>query len=482
MTCSATWLAICAALALGEACGFSCSRFASLWPAALALGAFACLAIHASGARVLKFALAFFTGLVLSLFAAHTRSVALADATSRSSGKPFVRIFTVEGEARALPPKNGISWTSFPAQANCLKVRVVFPRSEDAPMPRVGESWECAGWLQRMKEDDIGRRRRLWIKGTGTYARPVRTRHGDLAARLGALRDELSRRMGIGLDESECAADLNRAILLGERTRISSRDRDAFVAAGTIHIFAISGLHVMLVAQTLFVMLSLLRCPLRLVGPLLIPVLWLYVAMTGFSPSAVRACSMATLQYLAPLFWRKSNGLVAWSLTFLVVYSIDPMKMFDTGCALSFAVMLGIMFWGRFTAEFVRGRTLSAIVMSLSTWAVGTPIAAHAFGRVTPGGILANLALIPAAGISVKAALAGLLASVFSEKLAAHINNFAALVANAMSGLSRAVSRLPGANMTVSPWSAATCVAWYAFLALALIALRRYLEYRRSRL
>ncbi len=482
MSCPANWLWLCISLALGETCGFALSKVAALWPAFAALALAVSLALYAFGARGTRFVVTFFSGLLLALVAAHERNTALEEATWRSTGKPFTRVFKVTGDAKCSRPRNGVSWTSFPASASSVKVRVIYPRRQGEAIPKRGEEWQCAGWLERMKEDEPGRLRKLWVKGKGTYVRRIETKRGRFAAWLVDARAELSRRMGIGLDESANAADLNRAILLGERTRLSRADRDAFVAAGTIHIFAISGLHVMLVAHCIFMALMFMRCPLRFAGLLLVPALWLYVAMTGCSPSSVRAATMASLQYMAPLFWRKPDGLVAWSMTFFCVYAADPCKIYDVGCALSFAVMLGIVFWGRFTAEFVKSRALSAIVMTAAIWAAGAPIAAHAFGRVTPGGMLANLALIPAAGISVKAALAGLFASVFSERVAAHINNFAALVANGMSGLSRAVAKIPGANFEVTPWSIPACIAWYALLVLALVLLRAYLTQRKRRL
>lgn len=482
MNYAANWLILCGALAAGEACGFALSKFASLWIEYAMLSAVLILALYAFGAKGLRFIAVFLIGLILASAAAHTRNEALAEATLRNSVTPFTRIFKVEGDARSLPRKNGICWTSFPATADFLKVRVVFPRKANDPCPKRGELWECAGWLERMKEDKVSLRRSLWVKGTGTYARLVKSQRGTFAAKLADFRSELSRRMGIGLDESDPAVALNRAILLGERSRLSKEDRGAFAAAGAIHVFAISGLHVMLVAQVLFFTLAICGCPLRPAGLLLVPVLWLYVAMTGFSPSAIRAAAMATLYHLSPLFWRRQNGIVAWSLTFLFVYAIDPMKMHDVGCAMSFAVMLGIILWGKFTADFVKDKILSSLIMSVAIWAVGTPIAAHVFGRITPGGIVANLALVPAAGVSVKAALAGLLASVLSERLAAYANNLAALVANVMSGLSHFVASLPGANFEVAPWSITACIAWYAALALLLAALRGYLIRRRRKL
>ncbi|MBQ2346630.1 MAG: ComEC/Rec2 family competence protein [Kiritimatiellae bacterium] len=479
MSCAAKWLALCAALALGEACGFAASRYAAAWPAAAAALCAIALLLYGAGARGLRLFLTFSAGLLLSLHAAHLRNEAVAEATWRSSGTPFARVFRVEGDPRVTPERNGIRWASFPCSAGPLKVRAVVPLRRRVAPPVRGEEWECAGWLSRARYDSAGSRRMLWVKGRGTYARRVPSRRGAFAALVASVRAELSRRMCLGLDRESEAAALNRAILLGERSRIPKEERDAFAAAGTIHVFAISGLHVVLVAETLALVLALLGVPGRATGLLLAPALWMYVAVTGFSPSAVRAAAMYTMSGLAPVFWRRPDGLVAWSVTFLAVYALDPMKLYDVGCALSFAVMLGIVFWGRFTADFVKSRALAAVVMSLAAWAVGTPIAAHAFGRVTPGGIMANLALIPAAGASVKAALAGVFASFLSERLAAHVNNLAALVTKAMAGLSRAVASVPGANVEVEPWSVAACVAWYAALALLLFLLRSRLSRRR---
>ena len=479
LSCGANWLALCFAFALGEACGFAASHYAALWPVAALAAPVVALGLVASGVRGVRFAVAFALGLVLSLAAAHARNEALADATVRACGTPFARTFAVEGDARVRVGRDGVRWAAVPARTCALRVRVILPLADGDEPPARGESWECAGWLERTAHDDPSRRRVLWVKGRGTYAR--RIGRGAFASRLAALRADLSRRMGVGLDDPD-EADLARAILLGERTRLTGDERNAFVAAGTIHVFAISGLHVMLVAEALALALALVGCPLRGRGVVLVPVLWLYVALTGGSPSAVRAAAMASLKFLAPLFWRRADGLVAWSLTFLVVYARDPLMFFDVGCALSFAVMLGLVFWGRFAHEFVPNRVASALVMTFAAWAVGTPIAAHAFGRFTPGGLLANLALLPAAGVGVKASIAGVLASFVSDRLAAYANNFAALVTRTMSGLSRLVAALPGANVSVEPWPLAACVGWYVALALLLWLLRSVLTRRRRQL
>ncbi|MBO4708448.1 MAG: ComEC/Rec2 family competence protein [Kiritimatiellae bacterium] len=465
------WLALCASLALGEACAFGASILSPLWPLAAFAAVVAFVVWLAFASRASRLALAFAVGFAAALFAAQSRREVLDEAHVLGCGRPFVRELRVESGVRLTRGADCVRWASFASSAGSLKVRVIFPLDASAPVPQVGETWECAGWLERTKVDDISLRRKLWVKGKGTFAR--RIGRGRCAALLAALRADLSRRMGIGLPRDCVAADLNRAILLGERARMRKADRDAFAAAGTIHVFAISGLHVMIVAHAFAFVLALVGCSFRFRGVILVPALWVYVAMTGASPSAVRAASMASLYFAAPFFLRKPDALVAWSLTFLVVYGTDPTKLFDTGCALSFAVMLGLFFWGRFVAERIRGRFAATLVMTFAAWAVGTPIAAHAFGRVTPGGIAANLLLLPAAGASVKAGIAGIVASFVSDRLAAHVNNFASLLSGTMADVSRLVAAIPGANFTVEPWPVSVCAAWYLALALLLWLLQK---------
>ena len=78
-----------------------------------------------------------------------------------------------------------------------------------------------------------------------------------------AVRREFSRRIGIGLEHDRSVANLNRAILLGERGRLPRGTRDVFVASGTMHVFAISGLHVMAVAEVFTLCLAFLLVPVR---------------------------------------------------------------------------------------------------------------------------------------------------------------------------------------------------------------------------
>ena len=307
-----------------------------------------------------------------------------------------------------------------------------------------------------------------WMRG-----KEWRTAHRQ-EAKVGLVKDvkyDLSRRVCIGLEEDRESATLARAILLGEKRRLPYQTRRLFVESGTLHVFAISGLHVMAIAKVLTLCLALLLVPVRFAGLASTPLLWGYVTLIGFTPSAVRAAMMATFIGAAPAFWRRASGLRAWELTFLIVHIANPLMITNVGNILSFAVMLAIVLAGDYCKSMARWR--QSLLMTVAAWAAGVPIAAHTFGRVTPGGMISNLILIATAKVTVVSGALGVLSSYVSETLAAHVNNLSALGIKLMVLTAEGVSRLPGANFETGPWSLLTCVEWYAALALIGFLVRR---------
>jgi len=308
-----------------------------------------------------------------------------------------------------------------------------------------------------------GRERRA-TEGAGGLRRPIR--------------EDLSRRIGIGRGFDRETTALSRAILLGERDRLPRQSRRLFVESGTMHVFAISGLHVMAIADVLSLVLSLTFLPRRFVGLASLPLLWGYVYLIGAPPSAVRAAAMASFTSLAPLFWRSPDGLRAWSLTFLLVHLCRPQLIVDAGNALSFAVMLAIVLVGRHVRRLPKWKQTALV--TLAAWAVGVPIAARLFGQVAPGGLLANLVLIAAAKLTVVTGVLGLGSSYLSESVAAHVNNLSAIGVKAMVLVADGVSRLPGSCLETGRWSLLTCAEWYAALVLTSGLVWRISERRRQ--
>lgn len=281
----------------------------------------------------------------------------------------------------------------------------------------------------------------------------------------------LSHRLSIGLPKNHPSLSLARAILLGDRTSLSPSTKLLFINSGTIHLFAISGLHVFIIAQLLSSLLSATLLPRRFAPLASLPLLWLYAAIINFPPSAVRAVLMTSLAFLAPLLWRKPHALSAWCLTFLIVHSLNPLLISHVGNILSFLVMLAILLVSDAAANLPRWK--QSLLVSLAAWLVSVPISIHVFGRLTPIGLLANLLLISIAKYAVISGVLAILLSMISFPLAAYFNNFAALTIQIMTSLAQSLSLIPLGNFQLQPCSLALCMLFYAALIFLFVAFSR---------
>ena len=301
-----------------------------------------------------------------------------------------------------------------------------------------------------------------WMRGREWRCR---SRPSAPSGTLREVKGGLSRRIGFGLEHDRESASLARAILLGERRGLPRRTRQLFVDSGTMHVFAISGLHVMAVAELLLYALLLLAVPLRLAGVASVPLLWGYVWLIGFPPSAVRAAMMATFSASAPALWRRVDGLRSWALTFLSVHLVCPRQIVDVGSVLSFAVMLAIVLVGDCVRDLPRWAR--ALCVTFAAWAAGVPVSAHIFGRVTPGGLLSNFVLLAAARLAVVSGALGLALGCLSKSVSAHLNNLMSLAIRAMVLVADAVTRIPGTNFETGRWTLWACLGWYVLSALS---------------
>ena len=492
-----------AALVSGACCAFAVPQCAELWPVFAYVAVAVFLAAWGWGVRGLRIPAVFVIGALTAFHADNTRARVMAEnANLRSARNPLV--LEVEGDvAEWTRKRDEASFVSFMSHAGPLPIKVVMPKIADAPIPQIGEKWKCLGWISR--RDTHGNRfsaHPLWVVSGGTYAERIAPA-SPWSPRViyAAFSEELSRRAGAGLDWCGEIAGLNRAILLGRRSGLTQERRERFAAAGTIHVFAISGLHVMVVAWLISKLLVRLDVPFRVQGLVAVPLVVAYTMLTGARPSAVRAAFMASLYLLAPAVGRRPDPLAAWSATALVVYGLWPERIFDVACTLSFVVMFGIVLWGdgvRYLVSPLRmGESpgwhqsdwrrrlrykvesfLGGVCVSVVAWIASVPVTACVFSRFTVGGLVANIVLILCARKMVLVGAVGVALSFLCLPLGALFNNVAALFTGAMVYASERVAELPWASMSVKPWGAWTCLAWYAFW-LALFAVLCWLWPRR---
>lgn len=194
------------------------------------------------------------------------------------------------------------------------------------------------------------------------------------------------------------------ALLLGQKDNLDREIRNAYAETGTMHILAVSGLHVGIIYAILLFPLKGIRLSRRGKKVYLIVVvfiIWGYAILTGFSPSVVRAATIFSLLTLGQLRERRPSSwnLLAFSAMIMVV--IDPGVIFDVGFQLSYLAVGGILllqplilrWWlpPHKVLEYIWQITAVSIAAQLATF----PLSILYFHIFPSYFLVANLVIIP---------------------------------------------------------------------------------------
>ncbi|MCX7827220.1 MAG: ComEC family competence protein, partial [Verrucomicrobiae bacterium] len=133
---------------------------------------------------------------------------------------------------------------------------------------------------------------------------------------------------------------LLRAMLVGFRPGLTNELAEPFMRTGTLHVFAVSGLHVAVIAGILVGVLRFLRVPRRATALVALPLLLLYTIATGAPASAVRSFLMASVVILGWSLLRPTDLLNSIAAAAIAVLVWRPMQLFDAGFQLSFMVVI----------------------------------------------------------------------------------------------------------------------------------------------
>ncbi len=274
-----------------------------------------------------------------------------------------------------------------------------------------------------------------------------------------------------------------------------------FIRSGTMHIFAISGLHVALIALMLVELLRGAGLPRWSCGAVLIPLLWFYTAATGWQASAVRSAIMMTVIGAGWMLERPANMLNSLAAAALIILGFAPQQLFQPGFQLSFMVVfsMGLLVppveewrkrffqpdpllpeelrprWQRWLDWPVRFVTMNAVT-SFAAWLGALPLIAYYFHMVTPVSLLANLVLVPLSSLALMASFGSLLLA-WCPPVAELFNHAAWFLMNKMVASSGWFAQLPGAWWPVQAPGPGIFLSYYGLL-ISVFALARRSPWR----
>ncbi|HEY3644629.1 MAG TPA: DNA internalization-related competence protein ComEC/Rec2 [Gammaproteobacteria bacterium] len=293
-------------------------------------------------------------------------------------------------------------------------VRLSFEGGSD--VPKAGEHWRFSvklrqprGFMDPGSFDYEG-----WlffhdIGATGYVAKDAERLDGTRFPLL-RLRSNLRDRMTAALG-TDPFGGMATALATGDQGGISEAQWRVLQATSTVHLMAIAGLHLGVVAGLLFLLVKslwrrsvrlCLRCPASIAGAVAALLgATLYAAMAGFTLPTQRALIMLASFTLGVLLRRRLQASDALALAMLGVLLWDPLAAGEASFWLSFTAVAAILFVfnGR-----VHARHNWFWDLIRTQWAVGLgllPLLAYFFQQAGIGSPLANFLIVPIYAFSV---------------------------------------------------------------------------------
>lgn len=195
------------------------------------------------------------------------------------------------------------------------------------------------------------------------------------------------------------------AITLGDKRGLAPTTKKVFSVSGASHILALSGLHLGMLFGMLCVLFGIGKSRPLLPMSMVILTIWIYVFLTGMSPSLLRSALMLTLYTLISSLHRDGISLNALAFAAVVMLMFNPLLLWDIGFQLSFVSVLSIIIlyppiysWLSRVGlhKFFVYRWLSGMVaVSLAAQIATAPLTAYYFGRFSCYFLLTNIIAVP---------------------------------------------------------------------------------------
>lgn len=356
-------------------------------------------------------------------------------------------------------------WRGKPAFGDELKLSGM---SEPIAPPRNPGEFDLRAFLAR---EDV--RRTLFVRYEENGAV---VRHGDGNLILRAAQKSRTWLQGAlcrGLDDPNVQSFIS-GIALGLRRQTPEDIEEPFQQTGTLHLFAVAGLHVGIFAELLWILAMVARLSRKWATALIIPALFFYATVTGLHVSSVRAAIMGSILLGGIFFDRKVfllNSLAAAAF-FLLCWNTN--ELFSTGFQLSFAVVGAIILladplfdvfrlWGApdpfLPRSLLRGPRYWRHVcfewlcrgasVSLAAWLGSLVFIVWYFHLLAPISLLANLLVVPLAFFILAIALLSLLSAPLLPWLSVVFNNANWCLARIVLGIVHSFALIPGGHFYV---------------------------------
>ncbi|MDX2195888.1 MAG: ComEC/Rec2 family competence protein [Cytophagales bacterium] len=194
------------------------------------------------------------------------------------------------------------------------------------------------------------------------------------------------------------------ALVLGIKNTIDSEILSAYSATGTMHVLAVSGMHVGIIFQVLNMLFSFLgkiKNGTFLRNIIVLFLLWVYAFVTGMCPSVLRAVVMLSFVIGGKFLKQRSSMHSTLSLSAFAILCFSPHLIFDVGFQLSYLAVLGIVVLHPHIEQLFKSENYiidflwQIICMSIAAQIATFPIGLYYFHQFPNYFLLSNIVVVP---------------------------------------------------------------------------------------
>ena len=258
-------------------------------------------------------------------------------------------------------------------------------------------------------------------------------------------------------------------ILIGDTSDISEKTIEDFRDSSLSHILAVSGSHITYIIVGMTYFLDKGHLSKRKTNIIIIGVLVLFMGITGFSASVVRACIMGIIFLGAKIFYRKQDISTSVALSLLIVLVINPFSIFDIGLQLSYIGTIGIIVFNKNIESIIlkvkiKESLAKALAVTFSAQVLLLPVLMYTFNTFSATFFISNVIALPLTGaITLLGFITILISFIISpvSKLLAILLN---LLLKALMLIAELTSKIPFSNITVKTPHLLTVIFYFIFI------------------
>lgn len=192
------------------------------------------------------------------------------------------------------------------------------------------------------------------------------------------------------------------AMLCGDKSEMTPAMKTELYRSGLGHIFAVSGIHLVIAVTFFGAVLERLIKSRHAVYILTIVEIWSFAVFAGMSVSVVRAAVMLTITRSGFLFGRKSDGLNSLGLCAILLTAAKPYTAISPSFVLSFLAVFAIEMVSLYNRENEESKPENSFRLSSAVLFTTAPASAGMFGGVSVMTIITNILLVPVCTLSLQ--------------------------------------------------------------------------------